>query len=698
MRNHRLNPSNWGVGSKITAFTFCLVGVILGALVVAFSMTTSTLLQSRAQAAVGSDLRGVLNMVEMFNKAVTSEVGSFARILAAGFEPQFTLDTGHSVDVAGKPVAALKNGGKAVNLDFTVVDRFTFQTGGNATVFVTSGDDFVRVSTSVKKENGERAIGTMLDRTHAAYPLLRAGKPYTGLATLFGKQYITQYDPVKDAAGAVIGVLYVGVDISADLAALKAKISDIKIGDTGYFYVLNAAPGKSYGSLLVHPTQEGDNILATKDADGREFIKEMLEKKTGILTYPWLNAKQSAGKDEGEGATETRDKMVAYGFFKQWNWVVAGGTYKDEITSESAQLRNRYVVFGLIALGLFALALYLVVRATITRPLMLARDAAVQIAEGNLTASIDSHQRDEIGKLAQAMNGISRNLSSVVGKVRDGAEQIATASREISTGNLDLCNRTEQQASNLAATATSMEQLTVTVKQNADNARQASQMALKASNVAQKGGAMVTQVIDTMNAINQSSRKIVDIIGVIDAIAFQTNILALNAAVEAARAGEQGRGFAVVASEVRNLAQRSAAAAKEIKALIGASVEQVDAGSTLVKNAGVTMEDVLASVARVTDIMAEISAASAEQSGGIELVNRSINEMDQVTQQNAALVEEASAAAEAMQEQAATLAGAVRLFKLDDAGQDHAHAHGDAGATFSVGVRASPAQGALRRA
>ena len=687
MRNHRFNPSNWGVGSRITAFTFGLVGLILGALVVAFSMTTSTLLQSRAQAAVASDLRGVLNMVEMFNKAVSSEVGSFARILAAGFEPQFSVDAGGSVDVGGTSAAVLKNGGKAVNLDFTVVDRFTLQTGGNATVFVASGDDFVRISTSVKKENGERAIGTMLDRTHAAYPLLRAGKPYTGLATLFGKQFITQYDPVKDAAGAVIGVLYVGVDISADLAALKAKISDIRIGDTGYFYVLNAAPGKTYGSLLLHPGKEGENILASRDANGGEFIKEMLEKKTGTLTYPWLNP------DQGE--TQARDKMVAYGFFKQWNWVIAGATYTDEITSESSQLRNRYVVFGLVALALFALALYLMVRATITRPLMLARDAAIQIAEGNLTASVDNRQRDEIGKLAQAMNGISRNLSSVVGQVRDGAEQIATASREISTGNLDLCNRTEQQASNLAATATSMEQLTVTVKQNADNARQASQMALNASTVAQKGGAMVTQVIDTMNAINQSSRKIVDIIGVIDAIAFQTNILALNAAVEAARAGEQGRGFAVVASEVRNLAQRSAAAAKEIKLLIGASVDQVDAGSTLVKNAGVTMQEVLASVAGVTDIMAEISAASAEQSSGIELVNRSINEMDQVTQQNAALVEEASAAAEALQEQAATLAGAVRLFKLADA------THAQAGAGAMTSGRAAPAQKAqkaLRRA
>jgi methyl-accepting chemotaxis protein len=660
MRTTSINPASWGVGSKLTAFTFALVGIILAALVVAVSMTTATLLQTRAEAAVASELRGVVNMVEMFNKAVESEVASFARILTASYDPEFALDTGAGVDVGGKQVPVLKNGGKPVNLDFTIPDRFTAQSGGNATVFVASGDDFVRVSTSVKKENGERAIGTLLDRAHAAYPLLRAGKRYIGLATLFGKQYITEYDPIKDSSGAVIGVLYVGVDISADLVSLKNKIKDIKIGDTGYFYVLASAPGKTYGNLLVHPTKEGGNILESKDSSGREFIKEMLEKKNGVITYPWLNAEQ--------GEHNPRDKMVAYASFKEWNWLIAGGTYKDEITREANQLRNRYIVFGLAALALFALTLYFVVRATITRPLLRAQNAAAQIADGDLTASIDSSQRDEIGQLAAAMNGISHNLSSVVGKVRDGAEQIATASREISTGNLDLCVRTEQQAANLAATATSMEQLTVTVKQNADNARQANQMALNASTVAEQGGAMVAKVIDTMDAINHASRKIADIIGVIDGIAFQTNILALNAAVEAARAGDQGRGFAVVASEVRNLAQRSAAAAKEIKALIGASVDQVDVGSKLVADAGVTMTEVLASVGRVTDIMAEITAASVEQSGGIEHVNRALSEMDQVTQQNAALVEEASAAAEAMQEQAASLADSVRLFKLDRAG------------------------------
>jgi methyl-accepting chemotaxis protein len=657
MPNSKFHPANWSVGSKISAFTFCLVSLILAVLVLTITVTTASMLETRAKRSVTSELGGVVTTVELFNKTVSRQAVSFGRIFATGFPGTFSLDKENTVDVAGKTVPSLKNAEHVVNLDFTAPDRFTAQTGGNATVFVASGDDFVRVSTSVKKENGARAVGTALDRASPAYAALRDGKAYVGQATLFGKHFITQYDPVRDAGGKVIGALYVGVDITADLAGLKDKIRAMKVGDTGYFYVLNAAPGKTYGDLIVHPDKEGNNLLASRDANGHEFIKEMLEKKSGLINYDWQNP----------GESTVREKLVAYAWFKDWNWVLAGGTYKDEITTEATQLRNRYIAFGLVALGVFAALLYLVVRATVTRPLARARDAAVRIAEGDLTVTIDSRGRDEIALLGEAINGISRNLSAVVGKVRDGAEQIASASQEISTGNLDLCTRTEQQAANLATTASSMDQLTSTVKQNADNARQANQLALNASSIAQKGGAMVAQVIDTMNSIDHSSRKIADIIGVIDGIAFQTNILALNAAVEAARAGEQGRGFAVVASEVRNLAQRSAAAAKEIKGLIVASSGEVTAGSRLVQDAGTTMDEVLASVARVTDIMADISAASAEQSGGIEHVNRSIGAMDETTQQNAALVEEASAAAQAMQDQAASLARAVRLFKLDGA-------------------------------
>ena len=293
-----------------------------------------------------------------------------------------------------------------------------------------------------------------------------------------------------------------------------------------------------------------------------------------------------------------------------------------------------------------------------------AAEVAGRIAGGDLATPVVIRQGDR-SSLMFAMGAMRDNLASIVGQVRVGTDTIATASSQIAAGNLDLSSRTEQQASSLEETASSMEELTSTVKQNADNARQANGLAATASDVARKGGAVVAQVVDTMGSINESSRKIVDIIAVIDGIAFQTNILALNAAVEAARAGEQGRGFAVVAAEVRNLAQRSAAAAKEIKTLIGDSVEKVDVGAKLVDQAGATMNEIVESVKRVTDIMGEITAASQEQTAGIEQINTAITQMDEVTQQNAALVEEAAAAAESLQDQAANLSQVVSIFRTD---------------------------------
>jgi methyl-accepting chemotaxis protein len=295
-----------------------------------------------------------------------------------------------------------------------------------------------------------------------------------------------------------------------------------------------------------------------------------------------------------------------------------------------------------------------------------AAEIAKHIAGGDLTIEVHTAPGDTRSML-YAMKMMRDSLTRIVAKVRYGADNIATASSQIATGNLDLSTRTEEQASSLEETASSMEELTSTVRQNSDNARQANALATSASQVASKGGMVVSQVVETMGAINQSASKIVDIIGVIDGIAFQTNILALNAAVEAARAGEQGRGFAVVASEVRNLAQRSASAAKEIKALIADSVERVETGSKLVDQAGATMDEIVVSVQRVTDIMSEIAAAGHEQELGIEQINQAVAEMDSVTQQNATLVEQAAAAAESLQQQAATLAETVSVFKLERA-------------------------------
>ncbi len=328
---------------------------------------------------------------------------------------------------------------------------------------------------------------------------------------------------------------------------------------------------------------------------------------------------------------------------------------------------------------------------SITGPIEQAAQIARKVAAGDLTSTIVVDRLDETGRLLQALKDMNAALARTVGTLRDSTDTIATASGEIASGNADLSGRTESQAGSLEETASSMEELTSTVKQNADNARQANQLAISASAIAVRGGQVVDQVVDTMASIKESSRRIVDIIGVIDSIAFQTNILALNAAVEAARAGEQGRGFAVVASEVRNLAQRSAGAAKEIKALIGDSVEKVDGGGQLVDEAGQTMQLLVTSVKQVADIMSEITAASQEQSIGIEQVNAAIVQMDEMTMQNAALVEHAAAAAQSMQHEAQLLSGAVAAFTLNAAPAARARAPKISAAALKAPV-AAPAR------
>ncbi|HUX89145.1 MAG TPA: methyl-accepting chemotaxis protein [Gallionellaceae bacterium] len=337
----------------------------------------------------------------------------------------------------------------------------------------------------------------------------------------------------------------------------------------------------------------------------------------------------------------------------------------DNAQSSYSTIRNITISAVLIGVGLSIWIGFILIRA-IVNPINESVALANAVASGDLTSKIESTSNDETGMLLQALKRMNDNLVKLVGNVRASADSITTGAGEIAAGNADLSQRTEEQASSLEETAASMEELTSTVKQNAENAKQANQLAKGASEIAMKGGEVVGQVVGTMSSINDSSRKIVDIISVIDGIAFQTNILALNAAVEAARAGEQGRGFAVVAAEVRNLAQRSAAAAKEIKTLIGDSVGKVEDGTRLVDEAGKTMAEIVSAVKRVTDIMSEISAASMEQSTGIEQVNQAVTQMDEVTQQNAALVEEAAAAAESVEEQAQLLTEAVGIFKLDD--------------------------------
>jgi len=410
-------------------------------------------------------------------------------------------------------------------------------------------------------------------------------------------------------------------------------------------------------------------------AEEKALVKEFIDSRT---VYRPLLGKISdlsmSGKDDealasytGEATESAKAEQKAIEKLVAFKVSAAKALNNSNTKMADSSIRSTLVlaVVGMI----LAVGLGFFITRIITIPLQEAVNAARRVADGDLTSRIEVKHTDETGQLLTALKDMNESLVHIVGDVRAGADSIATATEQIAAGNADLSQRTEEQASALEETASSMEELTSTVKQNADNAQQANQLAISASGVAVKGGDVINKVVRTMESITDSSRKISDIIGVIDGIAFQTNILALNAAVEAARAGEQGRGFAVVAAEVRSLAQRSAAAAKEIKTLIEDSVGKVQDGSRLVEEAGHTTQEIVTSIKRVTDIMAEISAASQEQSSGIEQVNTAITQMDDVTQQNAALVEEAAAAAESLEEQAQQMVQVVTRFKLEDAAQ-----------------------------
>ncbi|MBK1654116.1 Cache 3/Cache 2 fusion domain-containing protein [Allochromatium vinosum] len=897
-----------GGRSVAMALTLAAVGVIavlMGAFAIGVAQFNHSLMERKVIAQLEQQSKLVRSMLANHDSALREEAHRLMEQLAARFGSVFTLNPEEPVLVGGQITPALYDGERRLTLDDSVLERFTKATDAVATLFVRRDNDFVRVATTLRDEQGERAVGTLLASDHPALPALLAGEEFIGRATLFGRDHMTVYRPMLNARREVIGAFFIGLDMTAGLDHLKHEILSIRIGETGYFYALDARPGPDFGRLVIHPAQEGTNILDARDADGRAFIREILERKEGVIHYPWIN------RETGE--TAPRMKVVAYTHFPAWDWVIGGGSYDDELSRDSVLLRNLTLGAALVVVAVLALILFWLTRRLVGRPLGEATRIFERIGAGHYDNPIDTTRRDEIGTLFDALarmqtsldartradarisaealriksaldksstnmmvsdrdgiiiyaneallrmlrlaesdlrrdlpefsvdsllgshldifhrqperqqsmlatlqnnhlaqvrlggrtfrmifnpvindqgerlgtvvewtdrtsevetetelaslleaavqgdfsrrltlegktgffhelaDGLNRlvdilsagltdvaqvlaaiaqgdlsrriesdyagtfgrlkddtnltveRLREVVTGIKESTDAINTAATEIASGNSDLSIRTETQAGTLEKTASAMEELNATVKQNAHNAQEANQLAQDSNRVAARGGELVRHVVDNMGRIQDSSRQIADIIGVIDSIAFQTNILALNAAVEAARAGEQGRGFAVVAAEVRNLAQRSGQAAREIKTLIVGSVEQVEDGVKLVEQAGQTMNEIVDSFQQVTTLVTEIAVASRQQSSGIEQVSRAVTQLDEVTQQNAALVEEAAAAAESLEEQARSLARAVALFHLDGqtAGQA-ANAIGRSTPTGGRGVAALP--------
>ena len=497
-----------------------------------------------------------------------------ARSFAAQMPGAFSLDSSQTMDIEGRPVALLRNAQHVINLDFSIPDAFTRATGLLATVFVRDGEDFIRVSTSVRKQDGARAVGTPLDRSQPAYGRALDGHSYVGYATIFGRQYLTRYDPVRDSNGQVIGILFVGLDITAN-------------------------PGMGTASAMAW--------------------------RVALIC--------------------TAAQCLAYvGWTQRFEWPV--------------------MVSGALSFALLWSVTYYLMERFVAGPIAVGRHAAQQLAQGDLMNQTSVDRCDDIGQALLAINGIGVGLAGLVSNVRRAASVVADGTQAIADGNTNLAFRTEQQAEEVNAAAIAMRDLALTVSQNADKANYLNGLVASVSELAHVGGNVVGQVVDTMGQIKGHAHKINDIVGLIEGVAFQTNILALNAAVEAARAGEQGRGFAVVATEVRMLAKRSSTAAKEIKVLIDTSVHTANVGDALVTEARAAMEKITTAIEKIVGFIDAIALASNAQREGAESASRSVEEIDQMTQQNATLVEQSAAAAITMREQAQLLRVAVDTFKV----------------------------------
>jgi len=636
--------SRIGLGTKLSLLTGTSVAVLFLVFTFLLSNKASQQLETLAVEDLHNQSTGVQDMVEMFNSSLSEEVESYTRLFSSFLPQPVTIDQAQRREINGISVPLLKGGESDLHENNAIVDDFLTRTGAIATLFVRSGDDFVRVATSLRKENGDRAIGTKLDKASPAFAPALKGETYRGLALLFGKRYITQYQPVKNNNGNTIAILFVGVDITHSWEIMRSKILGRQLGDSGRFYVLDRNNGKNYGNYLFHPSEEGKR----PQWDERD-LNTVLQQTTGTLE---------------QQRPDGHRQMLSWITVPGWNWTVVGEVDKAALLNDVNTLRNQFLIAGLVLSLLFAALFVVIVRRWLTRPLRDAIGLASRYASGDLRASLEVKRQDEVGQLIDAINGIGNGLHTIVLQVRESASDIHHGTNALAADSSEISEQINKQASSVEETSASMEQLAATLQQNAANMEEMQSLVNETAREVQKGGITVEEAVATMDAIRTASQRIADITHVIESIAFQTNILALNAAVEAARAGEHGKGFAVVAQEVRALAARSANAVKEIDELTSDTLKKVHEGHTLSNNTRQAMGSITAHMNHINQLVNEINNASHEQSAGINQVNIAMTHIGEATHINAGRVSRSEQTAGTLREKGAHLTEVVRLFSL----------------------------------
>ena len=633
-----------GLGTKLSLLTGVSVAVLFLLFTSLMSHKASQQLEALAVEDLHNQATGVTDMVEMFSSSLSDEVERYTRQFNTFIPQPVSLDATQTRTINGLTVPLLKGGETELHENNAIPDDFFQRTGSIATLFVRNGDSFVRVATSLRKEDGERAIGTQLDSASPALAPVLRGDVYRGLALLFGKRYITQYQPVKDASGKTIAILFVGVDITRSWDIMRDKILQRRLGESGHFFVLNRSAGKNYGTWLFHASEEGQ-----RPQWGEEAEQPLLTLASGTL--------ERKSKDG-------RTLLVSWTALPGWNWTIVGEVDKAVLLQDVTRLRNQFLIAGILVSLLFAALFVIITRRWLTRPLREVTALAQTYASGDLRASLTSTRQDEVGQLIHAINGIGNGLQNMVHQVREAAGDIHFATNALAADSSEISDQINKQASSVEETSASMEQLAATVQQNAASMEQTQHLVNETSQAVQSGGQTVGRAVATMSDIRSASQRIADITQVIESIAFQTNILALNAAVEAARAGEHGKGFAVVAQEVRALAARSANAVKEIEALINDTLQKVTEGHTLSEQTRQAMTSIIDHMDNINQLVTEINHASREQSAGINQVNLAMTHIGDATHVNAERVSRSEETAQTLREKGAHLKQLVSLFRL----------------------------------